>query len=142
MSDALSIIKEVAVPLDTTNMEDMQEAMWSCIGTKFASRWGNLVVDMAVQAVRVVMRGDPNIGKLAADLKRYARVEKVPGGTLKDTRVLNGVMVNKDVTHPSGMRRRIENPRILLIDMPLEYKKGESKTDIELKKASDKESIL
>lgn len=142
MSDALTIIKEVAIPLDTSSMEEMQKAMWSCIGTKFASRWGNLVVDMAVQAVRVVMRGDPNIGKLAADLKRYARVEKVPGGSLEETRVLNGVMVNKDVTHPSGMRRKIKNPRILLIDMPLEYKKGESKTDIELKKASDKESIL
>lgn len=38
--------------------------------------------------------------------------------------VLDGVMFNKDVTH-SKMRRRIENPRILLLDCPLEYKKGE-----------------
>ena len=92
---------------------------------------------MAVQAVKVVMRGDPNINKLAADLKRYARVEKIPGGTLEDARVLNGVMVNKDVTHP-GMRRRIKNPRILLLDIPLEYKKGESKTDVEMRTAQDK----
>lgn len=34
-------------------------------------------------------------------------------------------MLNKDVTHPR-MRRRIENPRIVLLDCPLEYKKGES----------------
>jgi len=45
------------------------------------------------------MRGDPNIGKLAAELKKFARVEKIPGGALEDTRVLNGVMINKDVTH-------------------------------------------
>lgn len=38
--------------------------------------------------------------------------------------VLDGVMFNKDVTH-SKMRRRIENPRVLLLDCPLEYKKGE-----------------
>jgi hypothetical protein len=31
----------------------------------------------------------------------------------------------QDVTH-AKMRRRIENPRILLLDCPLEYKKGES----------------
>ena len=61
------------------------------------------------------MRGDPNIGKLTADLKRYARVEKIPGGGLEDCKVLNGVMVNKDVTH-SGMRRLIKKPRILLLD--------------------------
>jgi chaperonin GroEL (HSP60 family) len=34
-------------------------------------------------------------------------------------------MVNKDVTHPK-MKRRIENPRIMLLDCNLEYKKGES----------------
>lgn len=37
---------------------------------------------------------------------------------------MDGVMFNKDVTH-SKMRRKIENPRVLLLDCPLEYKKGE-----------------
>jgi chaperonin GroEL (HSP60 family) len=41
-------------------------------------------------------------------------------------------MFNKDVTH-SKMRRRIEKPRILLLDCPLEYKKGESQTNVEVK---------
>jgi T-complex protein 1 subunit gamma len=40
-------------------------------------------------------------------------------------------MLNKDVTH-SNMRRRIENPRIVLLDCPLEYKKGESQTNAEI----------
>jgi len=96
---------------------------------------------MAVKAVQVVMRGEGKISKLAADLKRYARIEKIAGGSLEDSRVLNGVMVNKDVVHP-GMKRRIKNPRILLLDCPLEYKKGESKTDVEMTKASDKSGLL
>lgn len=41
-------------------------------------------------------------------------------------------MVNKDITHPK-MRRVIKKPRILLLDCPLEYKKGESQTNMELK---------
>lgn len=48
------------------------------------------------------------------DIKRYARIEKIPGGELVDSRVLRGVMVNKDVTH-AGMRRKIDNPRVLLL---------------------------
>ena len=44
---------------------------------------------------------------------------------MEDSCVLRGVMVNKDVTHPR-MRRLIKNPRILLLDCSLEYKKGES----------------
>lgn len=64
-------------------------------------------------------------GKLGVDIKRYAKVEKIPGGLLKECEVLDGVMVNKDIVHPK-MRRSIKKPRILLLDCPLEYKKGES----------------
>ena len=45
-------------------------------------------------------------------------------------------MVNKDIVHQK-MRRRIEKPRIILLDCPLEYKKGESQTNIEITKETD-----
>jgi T-complex protein 1 subunit gamma len=51
LQDALEVIKDVAKPLDLDNSEEVQKAMWSCIGTKFAARWGTMVVDMAVKSV-------------------------------------------------------------------------------------------
>ena len=45
-------------------------------------------------------------------------------------------MFNKDVTH-ANMRREIDNPRVVLLDCPLEYKKGESMTAMEFTKAED-----
>jgi len=92
-------------------------------------------VDLAVKAVRTVYQKDDN-GNVEIDVKRYAKVEKIPGGVLEDCKVLDGVMFNKDVTHPN-MRRRIENPRIVLLDCPLEYKKGESMTNMEFTKQED-----
>jgi len=86
------------------------------------------------------MRGG-NVNKLNLELKRYAKVEKIPGGTLEDCCVLNGVMVNKDITHPA-MRREIRNPRVLLLDSTLEYKKGESQTNMEMSKESDMTAAL
>ncbi len=74
-------------------------------------------------------------------MKRYAKVEKIPGGVLEDCQVLDGVMFNKDVTHPN-MRRRIENPRVVLLDCPLEYKKGESMTNMEFTKEEDFQKAL
>lgn len=67
--------------------------------------------------------------------------EQIPGGDIGDCTVLRGVMLNKDVTH-SRMRRRIENPRILLLDCSLEYKKGESQTNVEITKEEDFNKIL
>merc|ERR1712241_1207328 len=109
----------------------------SCIGTKFISRWADLACQIALRAVKtVVMEQDAEI-----DTKRYAKVEKIPGGTIEESRVLKGVMFNKDVTHPK-MRRRIENPKIILLDCNLEYKKGESQTNIEITKEEDFSRIL
>ena len=38
--------------------------------------------------------------KLNVELKRYAKIEKIPGGLLEESKVINGVMLNKDITHP------------------------------------------
>merc|ERR1719267_359627 len=80
-------------------------------------------------------------GQKEIDIKRYIKTEKIPGGEFEDCRVLKGVMFNKDVTH-SKMRRRIEKPRILLLDCPLEYKKTESNAQVELTKEEDWNAIL
>merc|ERR1712226_1701911 len=66
---------------------------------------------------------------------------KLSGGELEQCEVLDGVMVNKDITHPR-MRRLIKNPRVVLLDCPLEYKKGESQTNVEVSKEDDWEKLL
>lgn len=75
------------------------------------------------------------------DLKRFVRVEKIPGGELSESRVIRGVMLNKDVTHAS-MRRKIEHPRIILLDCSLEYVKAESVASLEIHEAEAWERAL
>lgn len=104
------------------------------IGTKFVTRWSDLMCRLALDAVRTVTKEDAGIKTI--DIKRYARVEKVPGGEIEQSQALDGIMLNKDITHPA-MRRRIVNPRIILLDCPLEYKKGESQTNMEISKETD-----
>ncbi|KEF60830.1 T-complex protein 1 subunit gamma [Exophiala aquamarina CBS 119918] len=147
LADALAIVEEISMPVDTASDKQMYQIIESSIGTKTSSRFSDLMCSLALKAVRVVSQDQtffsnapqPNGAAKAAspikpqeiDIKRYARVEKVPGGEIEDSRVLDGVMLNKDITHAS-MRRRIENPRIVLLDCPLEYKKGESQTNVEI----------
>lgn len=140
LADALEIINEIAVEVDINDDEQMYKIINSSIGTKFVSRWSDLMCSLALKAVRCVSL-DVGAGKKEVDIKRYARIEKIPGGEIEDSEVLDGVMVNKDITHPK-MRRRIENPRVLLLDCTLEYKKGESQTNIEVSKEEDWNRIL
>merc|ERR1719490_275197 len=133
LEDAIRILEDqVAFDVDINDEKAMIKVIQSCIGTKFISRWADLACQIALRAVKtVVMEQDGEI-----DTKRYAKVEKIPGGTIEDSSVLKGVMFNKDVTHPK-MKRKIENPRILLLDCNLEYKKGESQTNIEIMNEGD-----
>lgn len=132
LDDICSLVEtKLAVPVDLSNREQMLMVVRSCIGTKLLAKWEGLACDIALDAVQKVTVASASGAKPEVDIKRYAKVEKVPGGEIEDSCVLNGVMVNKDITH-SKMRRRIENPRILLLDCGLEYTKGESQTNVEL----------
>nr|POE99359.1 t-complex protein 1 subunit gamma [Quercus suber] len=140
LADALEIIRDISIPVDIDNDDQMRTLISTSIGTKFVSRYSDLMCELALTAVRTVSH-DAGGGKKEVDIKRYARVEKVPGGEIEDSQVLDGVMLNKDITHPK-MRRRIGNPRIVLLDCTLEYKKGESQTNIEISKEEDWNRIL
>ena len=122
LRDAVAALEKFAVKLDVSDRGEMMNVIRACLGTKFVSQYGDLMVGIALDAVNIV-RGkcaDPTAAEI--DLKKYARVDKLPGGDVTESRVFHGVVLNKDVTH-SKMRRRIENPRIVLLDCNLEYKK-------------------
>jgi len=140
LEEIVKITNELGVPINLEDNADLCKIVKSTIGTKFSAQWGDLIVDLAVKAVRTVWRKDDQ-GNVEIDIKRYAKVEKIPGGVLEDCTVLDGVMYNKDVTHPN-MRRYIENPRVCLLDCPLEYKKGESMTNMEFTKEDDFKKAL
>lgn len=134
LEDALKIAEDLALPVDINNQDEVQDIVKSCLGTKFASKWGNLISDLALKAVNTVHNKESHV--FDCDIKKYARVEKIPGGLLEDCQVLDGIMLNKYLVHPQ-MRTKIENPRIILLDCPLEYKKGESQTNVEFTKETD-----
>ena len=141
LADATAILKELAFPVDVNDRDQLSKIVNSCIGTKFTQRFGDLITNLAIDAVQCVMTRRPD-GTPEIDVKKYAKVEKIPGGDIDDSKVLKGVMFEKDVVVPARMRRKISNPRILLMDCPLEYKKGENQTSVELTKEEDFAALL
>lgn len=140
LEDMVDILREkVSVPVDINDRNEMLKIVKSCVGTKFIRKWSDLACNIALDATATVALEEN--GRREIDIKRYAKVEKIPGGTIDDSKVLTGVMLNKDVVHPK-MKRRIEKPKILLLDCNLEYKKGESQTNIEITKEEDFTKIL
>eukprot|EP00871_Galdieria_phlegrea_P002954 jgi/Galph1/365/GphlegSOOS_G5124.1 len=139
LDDAIEVIDNIAIKVDPNDEKRINSVIASCIGTKYMSRHKDLMCNLAYTAVKTVATEVD--GKKVVDIKNYARIEKVPGGSVEESCVLRGVMFDKDVTH-SKMRRKIVNPKILLLDCPLEYTKLESQANVEITKESDWEALL
>merc|ERR1719159_1447662 len=108
LEDSVNLLREkVATPIDLSDKVAVRKVIQSCVGTKFISKWSDLACDIAMDAVKTVTI-ESSGGKREIDIKRYAK-----------------------------MKRKIENPRILLLDCNLEYKKGESQTNMEIMKEED-----
>lgn len=135
--DALEIIKSISKPIDTNDDSVMLSLISASIGTKYIKLWSDMMCKLSLTAVRLVH--EPETSNI--DIKRFIRIVKIPGGDITDSKVIKGVMLNKDVVHPK-MSRNITNPRIILLDCPLEYKKGESQTNIEITNENDWNRIL
>ncbi|KAL6946892.1 T-complex protein 1 subunit gamma [Hanseniaspora vineae] len=157
LTDALQFIDEVSKPIDLQNDKAMKELIKASINTKYINHWSDKMCELALKAVRMVKTGDDDSGlqttgsdgvpktfnkNVQIDIKRLIRIEKIPGGdVLEDSTIIDGCVLNKDIVHPK-MKRFIENPRVVLLDCPLEYKKGESQTNIEITNESDWNRIL
>jgi len=139
LEDALEAMEKFSIGIDVTNRSEALKIIASSIGTKFINRWFDQFSAIAIEAVRTIATNER--GKMEIDIKRYLRIEKIPGGDISESRVLKGALLNKDVTH-AKMRRRIENPRIILLDCPLEYKKAESQINIEVTQKEQWEQVM
>ncbi|KFD53071.1 hypothetical protein M513_05985 [Trichuris suis] len=125
--------------ININNEEELLHVVRSCIGSNISSAWMNIVMHMAVDAIKVVTVDTP-FGK-QIDIKRYVRVEKVPGGQIEDSKLIKGVVLNKDIVHAS-MARRIKNPRVILLDSSLEFHKFESQASFECSDMTSVTSML
>ena len=98
LEDAINIAESLGTPVNLENEEEINEVVKSCLATKFSSKWDNLISDLALKAVQTVHNKESKV--FDCDIKKYAKVEKIPGGELSQCEVLDGVVLNKDVFIP------------------------------------------
>ncbi|KAM0788818.1 hypothetical protein ACM66B_002904 [Microbotryomycetes sp. NB124-2] len=59
------------------------------------------------------------------DVREYIRIKKMPGGRPRDSEYIEGVVFTKNLMHKQ-MKRRLVNPRVMLLAFPLEYHRVEN----------------
>ena len=93
---------------------------------------------IAVDAVRkiVEVRGERTI----ADVDQI-KVEKRHGGTIADTRLIDGIIIDKERGHPR-MPKEVKDAKIALLNSALEIKKTEIESKISIKNPGQIQNFL
>ena len=73
LEDALEHLKKISFPLDSNRQ--LLDIVKSSVGTKFISRYGDHLCQLAIDAVQTVAQANDDHKEI--DIKRYVRIEKV-----------------------------------------------------------------
>ena len=129
---------EIGTPVKSGDDEVLVDCATTAMGSKgvFGSR--NELAKITVQAVQKIaeVRG----GKTIADVDQI-KVEKHHGGTISDTELIQGIILDKERGHPR-MPGEVSGAKIALLNSALEIKKTEIESKINIKNPAQMQSFL
>ncbi len=126
---ALEILDQIAVPINVEDEATLRRIAETAIASKYIGHGPEKekIIDMVVETIKIIAEKRPD-GTYNVDLDNV-KIEKKKGGSLLDSKLVRGVVIDKEVVHP-GMPRRVENAKIAVLDAPLEIQKPDITTKI------------
>ncbi|MFZ3077059.1 MAG: thermosome subunit beta [Candidatus Aenigmatarchaeota archaeon] len=124
---ALELMNSISKEIKPSDGSTLKKIAITAMTGKSAERASEHLADIAVQAVKMVM--DEENGKIEVDTDNI-QIEKKHGGSIEDTELIKGIVIDKEVVHP-GMPKHLKDARIALVDSALEVK--ETETDAEIR---------
>ncbi|MGN6613780.1 MAG: thermosome subunit beta, partial [Candidatus Nitrosocosmicus sp.] len=141
---SIEVLNSIAMKVDGQNKDQLIKVAKTSMQTKLVSKdsvdLANIVVTSAQQVA------ENRTGSTKVDLDDI-KVEKKAGGSIKDTKLIKGIVLDKEVVH-GGMPKRIDNAKIALINSALEIEKTEfdAKLNIsspdQMKRFLDEENVM
>ena len=130
---AVNHVKAISKEMDikANNNENLIKAAMTALGSKVVNKYQKHLAEICVKAVLSV-----------ADLERkdvnfeLMKVETKIGGSLEDTSFVNGIVLDKDFSHPQ-MVKSITDAKICILTCPFEPPKPKTKHTAEIKSAAD-----
>jgi len=135
---ALEILEKIAIEVNPLSTDEIKKAAMTSMASKLVAEHREYLAELAVKAVLQVAEKTPTGYKVDID---DVKVEKKPGESITDTKLINGIVLDKEIVH-SGMPKRVENAKIALLACPLEIEKTEFDAKINIDSPEQMEAFL
>ncbi len=130
--------KEIGTQVKPGDDEVLTECAETAMGSKGVVGSRETLAKIVVQAVRKISetRGE----RIVADVDQI-KLEKRHGGTIADTQLIDGIILDKERGHPR-MPRDVHGAKIALLNSALEIKKTEIESKINIKSPTQIQGFL
>ena len=136
---SLETLDKLAMSIDLKTGKDyLKKAAITAMASKLVADHKEYLADIVVKAMMAVAEKQGDVYKVDVD---DVRIEKKPGESIGDTKLINGIVLDKEVVQ-SGMPKRVENAKIALLDTSLEIEKTEFDAKISIEKPEEIEAFL
>jgi thermosome len=125
---ALELLAKLAKTVKPDDRESLIKIAKTSMESKLVSENSVPLSKLAVDAILKIVEIDGD--KYSVDLDNL-KVEKKAGGSIDDTSLINGIVLDKEIVH-SGMPTKIEKARIALVNAALEVEKTEMSAEIRI----------
>lgn len=125
----IPLLRKLSHPLDygsSNGYEELIKTAMTSLNSKIVSRMKRPLAEICVKAVLSVAdldRKDVNLDLIKLDGK--------VGGKLEDTALVNGIVIDKDFSHPQ-MPSKVEDAKIVVLTCPFEPPKPKTKHKLDI----------
>jgi thermosome len=136
---AREVLDKISSKVSIKDADALKKVAITAMASKSSSGHRDVLADIVVKSVTMVAeeRADGSYYVDDDDIQ----ITKKQGGSIADTELVEGVIVDKERVHP-GMPAQVENAKIALIDAALEVKKTEIDAKIEITDPSQLQAFL
>ena len=134
------LLDELANPVGLDDVETLKKIAAISMSSKGLGLGDSkeYIASLIVDAVRMI--AEKRDGKYVIDTD-LIKIEKKPGESVKQTMLIKGVVIDKEVVH-SGMPKSVKNAKIALLDCPLEIEKTEMDARINITSPEQMDAFL
>src|SRR5438093_5359787 len=136
---AIEFLKDISIEINPKDKIFLNKIAKTTIASKLVTTNSELLSTIVVDAsLRVADELGENKFKIDLD---DVKVEKKSGGSLQDSQLIQGMVIDKEVVH-AGMPKRIQTAKIALINSALEIEKTESDAKLNITSPEQMQKFL
>jgi thermosome len=137
-NNAIKFLDDIAIKVDSKDKMVLKKVAMTSLASKLVAGYSDYIADLAVDAILQVAEEED--GGYGVDLDMI-KLEKKPGGAMTETKLLRGLVIDKEVVH-SDMPKLVRDAKIGLLNAAMEIEKTELTAKIHIERPDEMQAYL